>query len=146
MKTLIENLQLNGSAKEDDSEKTEWHLQSSHLGRWQAPCKKTRDQKRTNLHHRASQAVLELEEVAAKGTQTRWEADIVVIEYIISPEVVLELRVFNYQWPSVDLINKKLKLINPELSSHSFGQGLIRLNRDLAGDADVMESYEGSQS
>ncbi len=61
----------------------------------------------------------------------------------IPPELCNELAGFDFKWPRVDVVNKKLKTINPELPSHSFRHGLVRLNRDLAGDADVMESYVG---
>ncbi len=54
-----------------------------------------------------------------------------------------ELRDFDFQWPSLDIINKKIKMVNPELSSHSFRHGLVRLGRDLQVEADVLEAYVG---
>ena len=60
------------------------------------------------------------------------------------PEALIkELDGFDFNWPSMAVVNKKLKMVNPELSSHSFRHGLIRLNRDLGGDADVLEAYVG---
>lgn len=60
------------------------------------------------------------------------------------PEALIkELDGFDFNWPSMAVVNKKLKMVNPELSSHSFRHGLIRLNRDLGGDSDVLEAYVG---
>lgn len=57
--------------------------------------------------------------------------------------VVEELKDFDFRWQSIDVVNRKIKLINKELSSHSFRHGMIRVNRDLGGDADAMEVYTG---
>lgn len=54
-----------------------------------------------------------------------------------------ELRGFDFQWPSNTIINRKLKRVNEEMSSHSFRHGLIRINRDIGGPEDVIEAFVG---
>ena len=66
------------------------------------------------------------------------------IRVIPLPQVVLdELKDFDFRWPSIGVVNKKLKWVNPKLTSHSYRHGLIRLNRDIGGDADAMEVFTG---
>ena len=57
--------------------------------------------------------------------------------------LVEQLRDFDFKWHTLDIVNKKIKRVNPKLSSHSFRHGMIRVNRDLGGDADAMEVYTG---
>lgn len=57
--------------------------------------------------------------------------------------VASELQGFDFHWPSNDIINRKLKLVNTKMSSHSFRHGLIRVNRDLGGPEDVIEAFVG---
>jgi len=66
------------------------------------------------------------------------------VRVIPLPDVVVkELKNFNFKWQTIDVINKKIKLVNKDLSSHSFRHGIIRVNRDLGGDSDAMEVYTG---
>lgn len=61
----------------------------------------------------------------------------------LSQFLVEELKDFDFKWHTVDPINRKVKRINKELSTHSFRHGMIRVNRDLGDDADAMEVYTG---
>ena len=54
-----------------------------------------------------------------------------------------ELRDWDMDWPCTNQVNKKTKLLNPELTSHSFRHGLIRVNRDLGGEPTVIEAATG---
>ena len=60
-----------------------------------------------------------------------------------SPELVEELKGFDWQWPILAVVNKKIKWVNPELSRHPFRHGVVRLSRELGGDVDVTEASVG---
>ena len=54
-----------------------------------------------------------------------------------------ELEQWDMDWPSTTQLNKKTKLVNVSLTSHSFRHGLIRVNRDLGGEPMVIEGFTG---
>ena len=55
-----------------------------------------------------------------------------------------EMEAWDYKVPaSGETINKRLRTVNPQLTSHSFRHGLIRLNRDLGGEPMVIEAVTG---
>ena len=55
-----------------------------------------------------------------------------------------EMKSWDYKVPaSGETLNKRLRTVNPELTSHSFRHGLIRLNRDLGGEPMVIEAATG---
>ena len=54
-----------------------------------------------------------------------------------------ELKGFDFKWASRSLINKKIKLVNPKLSTHSFRHGLVRVGRDVGAQPDPIEAYVG---
>ena len=44
---------------------------------------------------------------------------------------------------SGETLNKRTRTVNPELTTHSFRHGLIRLNRELGGEPMVIEAATG---
>ena len=54
-----------------------------------------------------------------------------------------ELKDWSWKWPVPETVNKRTKSINPGLTSHSFGHGLIRINRDQGGEPMVIEAFTG---
>ena len=77
----------------------------------------------------------------AKGKAVKNKHSIRVIPL---PQVVVdELKGFDFKWCGDSVVNKRLKQVNGELSTHSFRHGLIRVNRDIGGDADAMEVFTG---
>ena len=57
--------------------------------------------------------------------------------------LVEELKQSDFKWNSRSSINKKLKLVNPKLSTHSFRHGLVRAGRDIGAQPDPIEVYVG---
>ena len=57
--------------------------------------------------------------------------------------LVEELKQSDFKWNSRSSINKKLKLVNPTLSTHSFRHGLVRAGRDVGAAPDPIEVYVG---
>ena len=62
----------------------------------------------------------------------------------LPPWLCEEMKSWDFKVPaSGETINKRLRTINPELTSHSFRHGLIRLNRELGGEPMVIEAATG---
>lgn len=61
----------------------------------------------------------------------------------LPPSLVQELKDFNFDWCKAGVINKRLKLIRPELSSHSWRHGWKRLSRDVGMDSVKGEFFLG---
>ena len=61
----------------------------------------------------------------------------------LPPFLVEELKAFDFKWASRSLINKKIKLVNPTLSTHSFRHGLVRVGRDVGTQPEPIEVYCG---
>ena len=57
--------------------------------------------------------------------------------------LVEELKQSDFKWNCRSSINKKLKLVNPTLSTHSFRHGLVRAGRDVGAPPDPIEVYVG---
>ena len=55
-----------------------------------------------------------------------------------------EMKSWDFKVPaSGETLNKRTRTVNPELTTHSFRHGLIRLNRELGGEPMVIEAATG---
>lgn len=61
----------------------------------------------------------------------------------LPPAVLDLLQDFDFNWSTPQYINKKIKSINPNLSSHSFRHGLTKLSRDLQAGEIAIEALQG---